>query len=358
MIRICLIVLLGLFLLGDLCEAKLNSTPSADQKSFLFRRVHEPNEKAFSILIPNNWIVEGGILRIDPTANGGATNSIDAKLQFSVKKDKAGSVMIRWLPELLYKDMRGSPARAMGQFPDGSNYMGMTVWPLLSACDFLSKGVFQQVHPRAKNVRVLEKRNLPGVAKKYSQALAASMPGVNFTYTAGVILVTYEENGVSYKELLYTAVENWGMLGAGAWKNCSTFYFRTPVKEYDSYSKVFAVMQNSVILNMQWVVGEIKGQIQRGKIAHMTYEEIQRIGREIVKGQQSTNAQIHTESGLAIRGLEQYTNPHTGEKETGSNLWNNRWMDNNGNVIFSDDDNFDPNINAPGLDLSGFKRAK
>jgi len=328
----------------------------SDSKAIIFKRVHEPKEKAFSLLIPNNWIIEGGMVRLDPTARGGASNSIDAKLDFCVKKDRTGTAMIRWLPELLYKDMRGSPARALGQFPDGSNYMGMTVWPLLSACDFLSQGVFQQAHPNANNVRVLEKRNLPEVAKKYSQALAATMPGANFTYTAGAILVAYEENGVSYKEMLYTAVENWGALGVGAWKNRSTFYLRTPFDEYETYSKMFAVIQNSVILNMQWIVGEIKGQIERGKIATMTYEEIQRIGREIVNHQQTTNAQIQHHAGLAIRGQEEYVNPHTGEKETGTNLWRNRWMDNDGNTIFSDNDDFDPNMD-PRLDLSGFKRA-
>lgn len=87
-----------------------------------FSRVSEPRENAFSLLIPKGWQTEGGIFRVDPTAQGGPAQSIAAKLDFAVKKDEAGTVMIRWLPDVLFFDMRMSPAGQMGMFPPGSSY--------------------------------------------------------------------------------------------------------------------------------------------------------------------------------------------------------------------------------------------
>jgi len=86
------------------------------------QRVNEPRENAFSILIPTGWKVDGGIVRVDPLAQGGPAQSIAAKLDFTVKKDTRGTVMIRWLPDVLFFDPRYSPAGQMGLLPVGSNY--------------------------------------------------------------------------------------------------------------------------------------------------------------------------------------------------------------------------------------------
>ena len=53
----------------------------------IFEKIYEPNEKAFTILKPKGWLVEGGIVRWDPTASGGAANAIEAKIDFSLKKN-------------------------------------------------------------------------------------------------------------------------------------------------------------------------------------------------------------------------------------------------------------------------------
>ena len=55
-----------------------------------------------------------------PTAQVGA----QPKLDFTVKRDEAGTVLVRFLPEMLYFDARRSPAGQKGRFPPGSNYGG------------------------------------------------------------------------------------------------------------------------------------------------------------------------------------------------------------------------------------------
>jgi hypothetical protein len=88
------------------------------------QRVWEPREQAFTVLVPQGWVTEGGVVRVDPRL--GPTNSVGAKIDFSVKRDPAGTTMIRWLPNITYKD----PRYLMGGFSVGSNTMGMMVYPM------------------------------------------------------------------------------------------------------------------------------------------------------------------------------------------------------------------------------------
>ncbi len=324
-------------------------------QTMVFQRVAEPRERAFSLLVPKGWQVEGGIFRVDPTAQGGPAQSIAAKLDFAVKKDREGTVMIRWLPDVLYYDASMSPAGQMGLLPPGSNYQGMTVCPLMSAQQFLTQVVFPYAHPQASGVEVIEQRSLPKVAQKYQQRVQALMPQATFSYDAALLTVAYQEGGVSYREKVMAVIENWGQLGAGMWGNKETFFLRTPVKEFSQWEPTFSVIQNSVMINQQWIAGEIRGQIERGKIVLRTQQEIQRIEREMVEHRQKTNAEIHNDMFLTLTDQEEYVNPYTNKVEMGSNQWQHRWVSESGDVIYSSDESYDPNRDV-NLNRSDFKR--
>ena len=81
------------------------------------RRQWEPRQRAFSLLAPEGWMVDGGMFSVDPTRVGGAGNSIDTKCDLAVKRDPKGSVMARWLPSYNYVAshlstlLGGAPAR-------------------------------------------------------------------------------------------------------------------------------------------------------------------------------------------------------------------------------------------------------
>ena len=323
-------------------------------QTVIFQRVAEPKERAFTLLIPKGWHVEGGIFRVDPTAQGGPAQSIAAKIDFAAKKDRSGTVMVRWLPDVLYFDARMSPAGQMGLFPPGSNYQGMTVYPLMSALQFLRQIVFPYAHPQAGAVHIVEQRPLPRLAQQYQQRVLALVPQLTFSYDAAFITVTYQEGGISYKEKIMAVIENWGQLGAGMWGNKETFLLRTPDGEYAQWEPIFSIMQNSVILNPQWIAGEIQGQIQRGQIAINTQREVQRIEQQIVEHRQKTNAEIHNDMFLTLTDQEEYVNPYTKQVEIGSNQWQYRWVNESGDVIYSNDQNYDPNHDI-NLNRSDFK---
>ena len=56
-----------------------------------FRRVAEPREHAFTILVPQGWLSEGGIVRVNPAGAGGTANAIAAKVDFAVKREAQGT---------------------------------------------------------------------------------------------------------------------------------------------------------------------------------------------------------------------------------------------------------------------------
>jgi hypothetical protein len=323
--------------------------------TIIFQRVQEKNEKAFSLLVPKGWQTDGGIMRINPLNQGGAAQSIAAKVDFAVKKDNQGSVMIRWLPDVLFFDARMSPAGQMGLYPPGSNYNGMTVYPIMSAVQFLQQIAFSYAHPQATGIRIIEQKNLPETAQKFQQRVLSSFPQLTFSYDAGLLTVEYQEAGIRFREKIITIIENWGQLGAGMWGNKETFLIRTPVNEFEKWQPTFSIIQNSVQISSQWMAGEIRGQQQRGQIMINTMQEMQRIEQAIGEHRQKTNAEIHNDMFLTITDQEEYVNPFTNEVEYGSNQWQYRWTNPNGDVIYTNNEDYDPRVDVH-LNRTDYKR--
>ncbi len=335
-------------------EKGKTETAKNNKPAIIFERKSEPNENAFSILVPKGWITEGGIYRVNAIQNG-PSNAIAAKLDFSIKKDREGSIMIRWLPDVLFFDARYSPAGQMGLFPEGSNYQGMTVYNIMSAENFIHRIAFLYAHTNAHNIQILEKKNMQKFAANYEARVKKTMPYLTMSYDAAFLKIRYSENGKTLDEFMFTIIENWGQLGAGTWGNKETFLVRTPVGEIENWESIFGIIQNSAKLNINWLIGEIKGQAARGQILIDTQKEIQRIGREIIEHKQKTNAEINNDMFLTLTQQEEYVNPYTNEIETGTNQWKHRWVNQSGDVVYSDYEDYDPNIDI-NINRTDFKR--
>ncbi len=355
--RLLLAVLITLWAASALTFPPLpgNSPPESLPQTLIFQRVAEPNENAFTLLVPRGWQTEGGILRIDPLQQGGPSQSIAAKLDFSVKMDSRGTVMARILPDFLFFDPRMSPAGQMGLFPPGSNYQGMPVAYKMPALQFIREMVFPYAHPRAGGVQVTGQRSLPQLAQDIQRRMRSALPMLPFTYDAALLSLTYRENGIEYLEKIVAVVEDWGQLGAGMWANKETFFVRTPANEYERWAPVFSIIRNSIKINPQWLAGEIRGQLERSRIVIETQKEVQRIDREIAEHRRLTNAEINNDMFLTLTAQEEYVNPYTREVEIGSDQWQHRWTNEQGDVIYTNDGSYDPSTDIR-LNLGEFKR--
>ncbi len=321
-----------------------------------FKRIMERNEGAFSLLVPDGWIMEGGILRVNPMMMGGPAQSLGAKTDLAIKKDQEGTVMIRWVPEYTYYDARAMGFGLGAMYPPGSNYNGMVVMPMMPAANFLGDMVFRQAHPYASDFALIEARPLPQVTQMYMQAAAAK--GMMLRYDASVLEYRYDEHGIIYKEIAYTCIEDLTpMGGTGIWYNKDTVYMRAPLREFRKWEKVLRVIHRSGEINPQWMAMEIRGQIQRGEMAVRHMHDMQRIEREIVEHRRKTNAEINNDMFLAIMGQEEYRNPFTGDIEQDTNEWQHRWVAPDGAIIYTDLEDYNPNYDTR-LNKSDFEKSK
>lgn len=328
------------------------SQTTTDDGTWIFQRKHEPKEYAFSLLIPKGWVTSGGIYRIDPTTGGGSGNAIDAKVDFSVMSDPDGRVMMRFLPDMNYFDMRYSPAGQMGMFPTGSNYNGMMVSPFQDAGSFIKNIVIPYVHPALGSYEEIGLRNSPELVE-FTRKEDAFI-GILFTYDAGIMEISYEENGVSYREAIIAVTQDFGQIGAGLWKNRHTFFVRAPEQDFESWAPVFGVIINSLNLNMKWFIGEVRGQVERGETNAEVLRRLQQMDAEITNHKAQTNAQINNDMFLNLTGQEEYVNPYDNKIETGSNEWNYRWVNKDEEIIYTDDINYNPNQDLT-LDRDDYK---
>jgi len=334
-----------------------------------FRRRTEPNEGAFSLSVPQGWQIEGGILRSDLMHQVIDAQSIEAKLDFTVKRDGVGSALIRWCPEMKYCDLSMSPAGMMGMFPPGSNYQGMLVYPVMSAQEFLIQVVFPWAHPEAGQVQVVGQQSQPMLVQSFQRRMAALGVPVNFSYDGAIVTFAYVEGGIRFREKAYAVIENMGPMAAGMWSNKDTIIIRALEDELEAWEPILQHIQESVKINHQWLAQEIVSQeflsrsflnAQRASQARdrrmlEIQQHLQQLDREIVEHRQRTNAEIHNDAYLNLMNQEEYMNPYTNEPETGSNQWDYRWVTEGGDEYYTNNEDDEPNIPSI-LNQSDWKR--
>jgi hypothetical protein len=206
------------------------------------------------------------------------------------------------------------------------------------------------------NVKIVKTRSLPGLARKYQQAVSPMMQMVtNMTYYAGLVEFTYTENGMAYSERMITVIEDYGQGGGGLWKNRESILIRAPLNELKNWERTMSTIQNSGIWNMKWVVGEINGQRRRSGQIALTNQEIQKIDNAMTESRRKTNSAINHDMYLTVTGQADYVNPYTGRTEQDNSDYRYRWIDQSGNVIYSDSETYNPNMD-PQLHVSGYRR--
>lgn len=336
---------LGFIFLFLLLVAQGCSAGDKDGSGLSFTRVQEPNEAAFSILIPQGWGYEGGLYRVDPLQAGGPLNSMEAKCDLIFKSDREGTVSFHILPDVVY----GHANIGGGFFPVGSNYQGARIRPYEDALTHL-RNLFAYLHPQAAAVQTLKISRLPGEIEamdrglSYTNRLLAQigMPHMAYRSDAAGGVFEYEEGGKRYREVLLAGIVN--MPAAMTWKNTRCLAFRVPVEAFDRWRPVMDVMRNSIRFNPKWILSESKGQQERARIIEDVFKEIRRIDQEIVAKTTVNREEIMNDNYLVLTGQEEYVNPHTNEVVVDTDAFKYRWETAGGDVYYTDKEEEDPNI--------------
>ncbi len=335
-----------------------NSAAGEEGSAVVFHRSNEPNEQAFTFLLPEGWQISGGITRVDPNASGGSGNAIEAKLYMKISSpdNKAG---MGWLPDTRFFDMRRFPGRNLAAplFPDGSNYNGMTVMPMPDPASFIRDVAVPFAHPHARDLKIAGTQPMQELSDEYRRMSAMLLGGYQFEYQTVIATLEYTENGILYLEKMVCAIEDWGQKGGGFWSNKETWYVRSEKSHFNEMAPVFATIGHSVKHNPEWIAREIRSQQVNSAIAVQTQREIARIDREITEHRVLTNSEINNMMYLNLTGQEDFINPFTGKTERGTNEWNFRWENEQGDVVYHNNRNYDPN-NDPHMAIRGFKKSE
>ncbi len=319
---------------------------SAKPVRLLLQRVSEPNENAFTVLVPKGWQTAGGIFNVNPLKSNGPGNSISPKCDYTVKSDDRGGIMLRWLPAWNYADLTYSPT-GFGLFRPGQSYQGMPVRVMPAIKAFLTELAAKE-RPGAANFAVVAEDPMPEVTRAFDERAAplnlqlrqAGLGPLRFESLA--MAVEYDEAGVRYREVLMTTIAD-NRRSAFQWSNENTIAFRAPAAEFEAWKPVLDMIQASREANPQWLAAVARAVGERAKGALETQQYINRVANEIVENRRRTNAEIRHENWLFLTGQEEYKNPFTGAIERGTSEYRYRWENNRGEILYCDENAFDPN---------------
>jgi hypothetical protein len=327
------------------------STASAVQTGkkipvMLLQRIWEPKENAFSFLLPKGWKVEGGVFNVNPLKMNGAGNTISPKCDLTAKADGEGIVMLRWVPSWNYADLSLAPT-GWGAFRPGTFYQGMPVKPLIGPRPFLLE-LLKTTRPRATELKILAEDPMQEVVAAYTHRAEQinqhlmRMGLAPTRFEALGLVVEYREGSELFREVLMATIAD-ARGGAFMWSNDDTLAFRAPSAGFETWKPVLDTIRMSRQMNPQWVAAVTRASGERAKAALETQRYIANVANQIVENRRRTHAEMRHEQWLFISGQEEYTNPFTGQTDIDTSYYPHRWMNNQGDVIYADENSFDPN---------------
>jgi hypothetical protein len=322
-----------------------SSSPTGKRPTLLMQRTWEPNEKAFTFLVPKGWNFKGGIFNVNPLTQNGPGNSISPKCDLGVQKDDRGTVMIRFAPAWNYADLTYSPT-GFSLFKPGQYYQGMLVKVLPTPKQFLTE-MFQTTRPQATQVSIIAEdsmREMVEAVYRANQQVNQQLQQMGLKpnrYDGMAMLVEYTEGGQRYREVLRTIITD-ARTGAFMWTNEYTIQFRAPMNEFEAWKPALDVIFNSIELNPQWIAAVTRAMDQRAKMALDTQRYINKVANEIVENRRRTHTEIRYENYLFITGQDEYVNPFTKKVELDTSAYRHRWMNNHGDILYTDENVYNP----------------
>lgn len=322
------------------------SSSAVTRPTLMMQRTWEPNEKAFTFLVPKEWNFKGGMFNVNPLTQNGPGNSMAPKCDLVVQKDDRGTVMIRFAPAWNYADLTYSPT-GFGLFRPGQYYQGMLVKVLPTPKQFLTE-MFQSSRPQATQVTVIAEDPMREVVEAVYRANQQVNQQLQQTgikpnrYEGLAMLMEYTEGGQRFREVLRTVITD-ARAGAFMWTNEHTVQFRAPMNEFEAWKPALDVIHNSIELNPKWIEAVTRAMDQRAKMALDTQRYINKVASEIVENRRRTHAEIRYENYLFITGQDEYINPFTKKVELDTSAYRHRWMNNHGDILYTDENVYNPN---------------
>lgn len=314
--------------------------------------------EAFRMLIPKEWVFEGGIRWILDNPGMPATASLRVR-------DPGGTAEFEVFPNQPFFWTDNQMHRQM--FPVGSRYYGNEVRSPLGPIEALRKIVVPRFRGGARDLKVTKEDHLPELAKTVG-AGANAQPGVRAAADGARIRVEYTRKGTRYEEEIYGVVESYGfpiqsMYGTFTntiWTVDYLFSFKAEKGKLDSMATLFKTIVSSFRVNPRWfnkytqvVEYLIKAQIRQirsagelSRIISRTHNEISDEMLRSFEDRQAAYDRISEKFSQQIRDVDAYYSPVEGRSIELPGGYRQAWTNNLGDVVLSEAEDFNPNIGS------------
>ena len=320
----------------------------------LLHRQTEPGESAFTLLVPDGWKTEGGMVNLASLKNSWPGNSSSPKCDFTVKNDDQGTVMLRWMPSWNYADLSAASSSKSAQYPVGSTYQGMPVRAWTPAEHFLTE-LFKKERPHAENLKVVArdflKEATEALETRYTEKNAtlrdSGLPAIAINSLA--LLVEYDEEGVRYRECLTTTLDY--NASACKWSHAGTLFFRAPAGTFEEWKSVLDIVRRSRRDNPQWLESVEKSANRQERITLETQNHIRQTVDSVLEQRDKKRPAGEHAEWMFPTGKGLYLNPFNGGLEPGSSVFAYYWLTNKGDVLYTDDEKEAPGERDPRGDV-------
>jgi hypothetical protein len=309
---------------------RVSGAPSSQAGSSLtYIKWQDPRENAFTIEVPQQWRVSGGLFRFASVDVRPAVEVIspDGKIRLT-----AGDAEI---PPFVVPDQM---LQSLG-FREGTSYspgygVTMTVRRYLPGVEFAKQYISTKMTGRCQNLSITQARDLPEAARTINAIYGQfGGSGMSMQVSTGETAFTCQANQSPRRGYYFAGTMLTSAYGSGLWTVPYLHGYLATADQAEVAQAVLSRMVQSVQLNPQWLAMQQHLTGQTSQIVSRTGAEISRIISQSYWSQQRSLDELSRRRSNATLGVEDVVDPLTGREikvESGANYY---WIDQRGNIV-------------------------
>jgi len=345
--------LLAALALGSTTPAEGGGGPALRLKKTSVTDPMAGGVEAFSLLVPDGWRTEGGVLWRMEYSNL-------ATGRFRAFDPAGAAAALEIFPATPYTWAEGGIAF----FPPGSVYLGNVVQPPpRSAHDYVRDVLLPQHRSSAERLRIVSRERLSDVERALSQSGSNAAMGIETTVLAERVRVEYRERGRDLEEDVYCVLNvstSSMMPGSVFWSPDRLYSFRAEKGALDGNAPLLQAMASSVKISLPWFAQyqqvlemwrnrEMQAIRDAGALSRrisQLNDEILAMYRQSWEERQASSDRVNREFGEYIRGVETYDDPSKSYPVELPSGYRNAWVSQSGEYVLSNDDGYNPNVGS------------
>jgi hypothetical protein len=299
-----------------------------------FVRWQDPKEHAFSLEVPKQWAVSGGLFRF---ASVDVRPAIEAVSPDGHVRILAGDAQNP--PFVVPDPMLQSLGFREGVWYSPGYGVNMMVMRYRPGVDFAKEYVMSRMSQRCSGIGLANARDLPQAAQAINAIYQRyGGTGMKMQLTTGDVAFTCRLNNAQLRGYFFAGTQLTSAYGSSLWTVQYLHGYLAAADRAGQAQSVLDRMLQSVQLNPQWVAMQQNLTGQTSQIITRTNAEISNIISKSYWATQSTMDELSRRRSNATLGVEDVIDPATGRQikvESGLNFY---WIDQRGTIVGTNTD--------------------